>query len=61
MDKKLDVIISHLKNNSSGVNAPMLDTHFLNLFPMKNESELYDVEEKIKTEEYNAKFVSCRN
>jgi len=37
-----------LKNNSSGVNAPMLDTHFLNLFPMKNESELYDVEQKLR-------------
>jgi len=58
MDKKLDVIISYLKNNSSGVKAPMLDTQFLNLFPMNNESELYDVEEKIKIEEYNDKFVS---
>lgn len=61
MDKKLDVIISYLKNNSSGVKAPMLDTQFLNLFPMNNESELYDVEEKIKIEEYNDKFVSSGN
>jgi len=61
MDKKLDVIISYLKNNSSGVKAPMLDTQFLNLFPMNNETELYDVEEKIKTEEYNDKFVGCGN
>jgi len=61
MDKKLDIIISHLKNNSSGVKAPLLDTQFLNLFPMNNETELYDVEERIKTEEYNEKFVSCGN
>lgn len=62
MDKKLDIIISLLKNNSSAVNkVPLIDAQFLKLFPMKNESELYDVEEKIKTEEYKDKFVSCRN
>jgi len=31
MDKKLDVIVSHHRNNSSGVKAPILDPQFLKL------------------------------
>lgn len=56
LDKKLDVLLEHIKHPPSAKYIP-LDDSFLNLFPLKNIEAIKDIEQNLLEDEYKLKIV----
>jgi len=62
IDKKLDIILALLKNQTNSAPLTAVDTHFLNSFPLKELEALKNVEEKLKSDdEFKSKLVKKLN
>ena len=56
LDKKLDVLLEHIKHPPSAQYLP-LDDSVLNMFPLKDIAAIKDMEENLQNEEYKLKLV----
>jgi len=62
IDKKLDVILDLLKHHPSSNYSPMLDTTFLNKFPLNDVETLQQLDDIFKKDqEYMTKLVIKQN
>lgn len=57
LDKKLDVLLEHIKHPPSAQYIP-LDDPVLNMFPLKDIAALRDIEENLLNDEFKLKIVS---
>jgi len=56
LDKKLDVLLEHIKNPPSAQYGPLYNS-ILNMFPLKDVAGIIDMEENLKNDEYKLKIV----
>jgi len=63
IDKKLDIILALLKNQTNSAPLTAVDARFLNCFPLKELEALKNVEEKLKTDDelFKSKLVKKLN
>jgi len=56
LDKKLDVLLEHIRHSLSAQNV-QFDDSVLNMFPLKDTAEISDMEGNLKNYEYKLKIV----